>query len=152
MKKQALPFTIFMAIFLCILSNCSTKDEFPFITTEALSQGIKAKTLYIFDNNTPALYKQKHIPTAVFLSTKDPEPQLLPPDKNSNLVFYCKNTRCTASHQGARFAKAQGYANVQVYPLGIDGWEKAGMSLESGEPLLNKIYHFDSGSTVPKTP
>ncbi len=108
------------------------EEEFQFISTEDLGKGIKERSLMIFDNNSPELYEKKHIPTAVHMDFDHPDPKILPPEKNSPLVFYCKNTRCTASHEGARYAKSQGYTQVRVYPLGIDGWEKAGMPLESG--------------------
>ncbi len=105
-------------------------EELPTISTEDLSKGIKDKTLSVIDCNMPEVYKKGHIPGAVYMSSSAPEAKVLPKDKNALLVFYCKNPRCMASHRGAEFAKAQGYTNVKVYSLGIDGWEKAGMPIE----------------------
>jgi rhodanese-related sulfurtransferase len=116
------------------VSSCHSEgggEEFLFISTQDLSKGIKEKTLFVVDNNTPELYQKKHIPSAVFMDHHEPNAAVLPKDKNTALVFYCKNTRCTASHAGARFAKSQGYSNIRVYPEGIDGWETAGMPLEA---------------------
>jgi rhodanese-related sulfurtransferase len=121
----------------CRDANKTAEEEFGVVSTEELSNGIKNRTLMVFDNNTPELYQKKHIPSAVFMDHNDPDPNLLPADKDAKLVFYCKNTRCIASHEGARFAKSQGYTQVRVYPLGIDGWEKAGMPLESGEVSMD---------------
>lgn len=109
-------------------------EEFGIVSTEDLSQGIQEKTLFVFDANSPESYKKHHIPTAAYLSYRDPDPAVLPSDKNALLVFYCKNERCTASHEAARFAREQGYQNLKIYPLGIDGWVKAGMTVESGIP------------------
>jgi rhodanese-related sulfurtransferase len=67
------------------------------------------------------------IPGATLLtSSADYSLAELPKDKNAKLVFYCANTRCTASqHAAARAAKA-GYSDVNVLPEGIIGWKGAG--------------------------
>ena len=46
----------------------------------------------------------------------------LPSDKNTQLVFYCYDKRCMASHFAARRAIAAGYKNVSVMSDGIVGW------------------------------
>jgi rhodanese-related sulfurtransferase len=46
----------------------------------------------------------------------------LPADKNANLVFYCYDKRCMASHFAARRAIQAGYKNVSVMGDGIVGW------------------------------
>jgi rhodanese-related sulfurtransferase len=132
MKKTFFILPFLVVLFLAFPSSGPrAAEEFPFISTEELSKGIQSKTLFVVDCNNPDLYQQKHIPTAIHMNSSEPEGKVLPKDKNATLVFYCKNPRCMASHDGARFAKSQGYSNVRVYPLGIDGWEKAGMPLES---------------------
>ena len=50
----------------------------------------------------------------------------LPADKSKQLVFYCANTQCGASHEAAEKAITAGYTNVKVMPEGIAGWVKAG--------------------------
>jgi rhodanese-related sulfurtransferase len=50
----------------------------------------------------------------------------LPSTKTAALVFYCANTRCTASHKAAERAISAGFTNVAVLPEGIDGWKTAG--------------------------
>jgi rhodanese-related sulfurtransferase len=52
--------------------------------------------------------------------------QELPADKNTDLVFYCANTQCMASHEAARRAVKAGYTNVSVMADGIMGWKAAG--------------------------
>lgn len=101
------------------------------IDTEQLSQGIKTKSLYVFDNNTPEVYAKNHIPTAVHMNPREPDLSMFPHNKQSKLVFYCKNTWCMASHQGARVALDNGYPNTYVYADGIDGWIEAGQPVES---------------------
>ncbi len=108
-------------------------EAFKMISTEALAKGIEQKSLQIFDNNTPGTYRNGHIPTAVYMDPGDPDPKLLPDDQGTSLAFYCKNERCMASHQGAKFALGQGYTDVSVYPKGIDGWIAAGQSVEKAK-------------------
>lgn len=67
------------------------------------------------------------IPGAVLLTDDDTfNPKQLPADKARQLVFYCANTQCGASHEAAGKAITAGYTNVKVLPEGIAGWVKAG--------------------------
>jgi rhodanese-related sulfurtransferase len=67
------------------------------------------------------------IPGAVLLTDNDTfNPKQLPADKSRQLVFYCANTQCGASHEAADKAITAGYTNVKVLPEGIAGWVKAG--------------------------
>jgi len=70
------------------------------------------------------------IPGAVLLTDADALDQL-PSDRTRNLVFYCTNTACGASHYAAEKAIAAGYTHVKVLPDGIAGWVKAGKKTSS---------------------
>ncbi|MGH7812687.1 MAG: rhodanese-like domain-containing protein [Candidatus Binataceae bacterium] len=50
----------------------------------------------------------------------------LPADKNADLVFYCADPKCMASHEAARRATNAGYTDVNVMADGIFGWKTAG--------------------------
>jgi rhodanese-related sulfurtransferase len=50
----------------------------------------------------------------------------LPAAKDSDLVFYCANTKCMASHSAASRAMNAGYTHVAVLADGIQGWKAAG--------------------------
>ncbi len=50
----------------------------------------------------------------------------LPADKKANIVFYCFDKRCMASHEAARRAIDAGYKNVSVMCDGIVGWRIMG--------------------------
>lgn len=50
----------------------------------------------------------------------------LPAAKDTQLVFYCANSRCQASHMAARRAVDAGYAHVAVMGEGLLGWKAAG--------------------------
>jgi len=67
------------------------------------------------------------VPGAVLLTDSETfQLSELPTDKGKELVFYCANTHCGASHQAAAKAIDAGYINVRVMPEGIAGWVKAG--------------------------
>jgi rhodanese-related sulfurtransferase len=70
------------------------------------------------------------IPGAVLLRDMDAVDQL-PADRTRDLVFYCANTACGASHEAAEKAITAGYTHVQVLPDGIAGWVKAGKKTAS---------------------
>jgi PQQ-dependent catabolism-associated CXXCW motif protein len=50
------------------------------------------------------------------------------------VLFYCM-TDCWMSWNAAKRAIALGYKNVVWYPLGADGWEKAGHELVVAQPF-----------------
>lgn len=56
--------------------------------------------------------------------------EMLGPDKDRILVFYCGFTKCTRSHNGAMWAKKLGYQNAYRCPGGIKGWVEAGLPVE----------------------
>lgn len=83
--------------------------------------------LVIFDANGETTRKKEGmIPGAKPLtSANDYDLAVLPTNKTTNLVFYCANTMCTASHDAANKAIKAGYTNVRVLAEGIKGWKDA---------------------------
>ncbi len=73
------------------------------------------------------------IPGAVLLRDAESPDSIaqLPPDKSKQLVFYCANDACRASHNAATKAFLAGYSHVKVLPAGIAGWVKAGKTTSS---------------------
>ena len=76
-------------------------------------------------NGDPLRRKLGTLPGAVLLGDLDALDNL-PRDKTTQLVFYCANTSCSASHYAADKARTAGYQRVAVMPAGIAGWVKAG--------------------------
>lgn len=76
-------------------------------------------------NGDPTRRHMGVIPGAVLLRDMDAVDQL-PADRTTDLVFYCANTACRASHEAAEHARTAGYTHVRVLPEGIAGWVKAG--------------------------
>lgn len=68
------------------------------------------------------------IPGAVLLtsSSQYDVTKELPAQKDAKLVFYCANTKCSASEAAAKKAMQAGYTDVAVLPEGIAGWKQAG--------------------------
>jgi thiosulfate/3-mercaptopyruvate sulfurtransferase len=89
-----------------------------------------------------ASYQKHHLPGAVQFEFPIPEvkemdeaarakfEKVLGPDQNQMLVFYCGFTKCTRSHNGARWAKRLGYTKVYRYPGGIKAWLEADYPVE----------------------
>ncbi len=108
-------------------------DAFPNITTEELKQAIAEKKVVLLDVNGTESWQEGHIPGALnFDKVEGNLAKALPADKNTLVVAYCGNERCTAYKAGAAAAKKLGFTNVKHYSKGIAGWKKAGEKTESG--------------------
>lgn len=72
------------------------------------------------------------VPGAVLLTDSETfKISELPADKSKQLVFYCANTHCSASHEAAERALTAGYTNVKVMPEGIAGWVSKGKKVQT---------------------
>ena len=113
----------------------SQADKLNLIHVQDLAREMKDPNahLYIFDANPPdARTSTGWIPGAKLIAPYDKYDVAteLPPDKGSDLVFYCRNTQCMASHAAAKRAINAGYTDVSVMADGIEGWKNAGMPVE----------------------
>ena len=104
-----------------------------FITVDDVDAHIAKGTAQAVDAN--GVDTRKHegvVPGAVLLTDSESYALTeLPTDKAKELVFYCANTHCGASHHAAEKAIASGYTNVKVMPEGIAGWVKAGKKVQN---------------------
>ena len=116
------------------------------VTTKELKAWIdEKKPMLIVDVNPEDGYKKQHIPGAVHIEFPRPimtgiDDQkkaalinLLGPDKNRTIVFYCGFTECTRSHNAAMFAVKFGYKNVYRHPGGLKAWDEAGYPFEKAK-------------------
>ncbi len=103
------------------------------VTPDQLEQALTAGDAQAVDANGDATRKHEGVvPGAVLLtSSTDYKLSELPADKAKNLVFYCANTSCGASHMAADRALQAGYTNVKVMPVGIAGWVSAGKKVQT---------------------
>lgn len=62
------------------------------------------------------------------------------PDKNQEVVVYCKNLECTASPEAAKKMDQLGYRQVYDYEGGKEDWKAAGLPISSiEEQQMGKI-------------
>ena len=97
-----------------------------------------AAAVVVFDVNSAESYAEHHVPgsrhaaydgvTAETLAGVDPAAH--------EVVFYCANESCHASHTAAEAAVALGYQNVTVMSGGIQGWVAAGKPVETGAAAM----------------
>jgi len=101
------------------------------VTVDELDQMLARHDVQPVDANGDSTRRKLGvIPGAVLLDDIDAVDKL-PPDRTRNLVFYCANPECGASHEAAEHAIVAGYTHVKVLPDGIAGWVKAGKKTES---------------------
>ena len=116
-------------------SEQAISEGFKLIHVADLQKSLTAApaSVHIYDaNNEETRAKDGIIPGAVKLtsSSQFDVNSTLPKDKSAQVVFYCANTHCMASHTAAKRAIASGYTNVSVMADGIQGWKKAGLKTE----------------------
>ncbi len=120
-----------LAINLQSLFGNSELDNFKIIHVQDLDRLMKDPSAHvnILDVNPLDVRAQTGtIPGARLLASYNYDVATeLPPDKNADLVFYCRNTKCMASHAAANRALKAGYTDVSVMADGIEGWKNAGM-------------------------
>ena len=124
---------IALALLVSQISFASTQEEFKLIHVKDLASMVadKSANVAIYDCNSNDTRKEDGvIPGAKLLSSSKhyDVSKMLPADKETNLVFYCANTACMASHAAAERATQAGYKNVAVMAEGIQGWKKAGQA------------------------
>ena len=110
-------------------------DDLKLIHVNDLEQMLKTQkaNTFVFDANTDKTReKDGLIPGATPLKGIGDydTASVLPKDKKANVVFYCANTMCMASHEAAKHARAAGYTNVAVMSDGIEGWKKSGKTTD----------------------
>ena len=106
--------------------------EYPDISIAELEKAIKSGKVAVIDVNGANSYaKRGHIPGAVSFSNKDAlSKQLSKVGKDTLVVAYCGNSRCSAYKRGASAAEELGFKNVKHLSAGIAGWLKAGKKVE----------------------
>ena len=93
------------------------------------------KALLVDANNEMFRSRNGVIPGAMLLTSLQFEPtKELPPVKDQQLIFYCANAHCGASHMAAKKAMDSGYTNVSVMPEGLMGWKIAGQPTTPFKP------------------
>jgi rhodanese-related sulfurtransferase len=112
---------------------CAATPQIVDISQPDLAAAVASKSAVILDVNGTDSYKAGHIPGAIdFAAHRQDIAKLLPADKNTLIVAYCRDIHCTAYRQAAYAALDLGYTNVRHFPLGIQGWKDSGAPTEKG--------------------
>ena len=120
------------------------RGGYKIVTTQELKSWIDQKKDMLIVDTQPyeASFKKQHYPGAVNFELPRPEmtklddktksalENLLGPDKNRVIVFYCGFVECTRSHNGAMWATRLGYKNAYRQPGGIKAWNEAEYPVE----------------------
>lgn len=97
------------------------------ISVADADKAIQSGAIAVDANSERTRKKNGTVPNAIILTSSSKyELSQLPEDKNKDLIFYCSNTRCTASDSAAERASENGYENVHIMREGIAGWADAG--------------------------
>lgn len=142
MRTILLPLALSMALFGCKGASpaaatesptheakaASEADEsIPEISIDEAGEAIQSGAIAVDANSESTRKKNGTVPDAILLTSSSKyELSQLPQDKSTDLIFYCSNTRCTASDAAAERASAHGYQNVHIMREGIKGWRDAG--------------------------
>ena len=106
--------------------------EFPDITIKEVKGLTVSKKAVIIDVNGTESYQKGRVPGALnYEAIQDKLASALPADKNTLIVAYCGNPKCTAYKEAAEAAAKLGYKNVKHMSAGIFGWKQAGEKVES---------------------
>jgi rhodanese-related sulfurtransferase len=102
------------------------------ISPAGLNELMQKQKVTVVDVNSRQSWEKAHVPGALSLDPAGYNDGDLPPDKESNLVFYCSNPLCRKAPNAARRAEKMGYGNVKVMSAGITGWLSARLPTEGG--------------------
>jgi rhodanese-related sulfurtransferase len=117
----------------CSKSGPAQKEPIATLSVDQVDHEVSSGAAVPVDANGEGTRKKMGVvPGAVLLTDSETfKLSELPADKSKELVFYCANTSCGASHEAAQRAKVAGYSNVKVMPDGIAGWVKAGKKVQT---------------------
>ncbi len=116
--------------------------DFAYIKPHATPPIDPSKGPLIVDSRpTKARYDIGHLPGAINLVDLlfDKQSNLLPQDKNREIIFYCQGLECELSHNSAYKAEKLGYKNIKVYAAGIPDWEAKGEPSSVSTAFINKL-------------
>lgn len=106
------------------------------IDRDTLADWIEHGAAFDLVDTLPARpYARYHLPGALHIVSDDIEteaPRRLP-DKERTVVVYCGSRACQRSAKAAARLERLGYRDVREYVEGRQGWQAAGLSVETGE-------------------
>ena len=110
------------------------KQIYRIITLQQLTRLLERGHNMLVDARDSAAYRKGHITGArnMFgLSTDRYFPELAAMPRDTLVLIYCNNPDCHLGRMLGEFMGAIGFTNLYLYDDGWDGWEKAGMPVDS---------------------
>ncbi len=105
------------------------ETEINFLSMAQAEARLGQPGVIFYDVNVLEIWADGYIPGAIHFFV-DNWKDLLPENKDAELIFYCANRLCNASEIAAHAVKAMGYTNVSQMPDGIFGWKMSGRVIE----------------------
>ena len=68
-----------------------SNEGFGSLTPQEVFAKLKQKNVFVYDNNSPEVFKDAHVPRAKWLHPSEYDAKELPADKSATLIFYCHN-------------------------------------------------------------
>lgn len=75
-------------------------------------------------------YDDAHIPGSINIPVMEVEKSAEKWSKDTEIVVYCSNYKCTASGMIAKKLKKMGFEKVYAYEAGMAGWKQAGLPVD----------------------
>jgi rhodanese-related sulfurtransferase len=124
---------VFIALLLFSPLNAEGKAKWQKISVKEAFGLYKLRQAHLVNTMSHLECMDHRIPGSLCLACEEIEksPQILPPDKTSNIIFYCESDNCYKSCLAAYVAVRNGYANVFVLEGGLPAWKQAGHEVES---------------------
>jgi rhodanese-related sulfurtransferase len=113
------------------------------VAPDYVKKAIEKKTAYVFDTRPiKRKYAKGHVPGAIAMpnSQFDKHLDVLPTDKEAEVIFYCGGYHCPLSVKSANKAMELGYTNVKVFQAGYPAWKAAyGPGANGMEPFEKAV-------------
>lgn len=108
----------------------TARQEVPEITSEELSQRLRANSFTLVDVREDDEWKQGHLPRARHVSRGMLEMRIeqAAPDKRAEVILYCAGGN--RSLLAGQTLKSLGYDNVKSLAGGINAWTRSGFAVE----------------------
>lgn len=81
-----------MTLLLAGPARAAEAEPFSMMTPAELSAALGAKDAKVFDANSASVFGKGHVPGAVLVDYDGYPASVLPADKATRVIFYCKNT------------------------------------------------------------
>jgi uncharacterized protein YndB with AHSA1/START domain/rhodanese-related sulfurtransferase len=113
--------------------------QIPTLSAVEVRERMERPGLIVLDANRVTLWERGHVPQAVFVGQEDIPSGRLPDDRDTDLVFYCRDTMCLTAYLTAAQARTLGYEHTFVMKGGRQAWAESGFPLiaENGAEVLS---------------